>query len=343
MFRLTAQRRTLALGLTALWGTVVAAHWLIAEVTGERSAAWARSATTAALLGVGTGMILHTRRALLRELDRSWDIAATAQGVLVRPLPPRVGGLGAAAVQRSADPGAVIGGDVYEVLDTEHGVRALIGDVRGHGLDAVPAAAAVLGCFREAAHEEHQLCGVLRRLDRAFARHLRRRAQEGQHPAGEEFVTLLLLEIRGDGALRAVNCAHPWPYRVGVGPTRPLSEAEPLPPLGVFPLPDHVPVTHCGRMRPDDALILHTDGVTEARDDRGRLFPLPETLTRAARGRPVTARYLLGSVESALLHHTGGRPADDTALLVLHNDAHLFASLPSQPQGPASPVAHPVP
>ncbi|NYV75890.1 PP2C family protein-serine/threonine phosphatase [Streptomyces sp. UH6] len=335
------KRRALALVLSALWGATAVAYWLIAGITGDRSGMGVRMAATAVFFGVGTGLILRARRELLRELRDTWDIAATAQGVLVRPLPPRVGGLDVAAVQRSADPGAVIGGDVYEVLDTEHGVRALIGDVRGHGLAAVPAAAAVLGCFREAAHEEYELHGVLRRLDRAFARHLRRRAQEERHHAVEEFVTLLLLEIRADGVLRAVNCAHPWPYRVGVGPTQPLSDAEPLPPLGPFPLPEHIPVTHCGRMRPDDALILYTDGVTEARDDRGRLFPLSETLTGAARGRPHTARYLLHSLESALLHHTGGSPSDDTALLILHNDARLFAPLPAA--GQASQVAHPIP
>ncbi|MDH6224873.1 PP2C family protein-serine/threonine phosphatase [Streptomyces sp. MJP52] len=340
MIRPQPKRRALALVPSVLWGAVAVICWLIVGITGDRSGTGIRTAATALFFGAGAGLVLHARRALLRELRRTWDIAATAQGVLVRPLPPRVGGLDVAAVQRSADPGAVIGGDVYEVLDTEHGVRALIGDVRGHGLTAVPAAAAVLGCFREAAHEEYELHGVLRRVDRAFARHLRHRAQEGRHPAGEEFVTLLLLEIRGDGVLRAVNCAHPWPYRVGVGPTRPLSEAEPLPPLGAFPLPEHIPVTHCGRMRPDDALILHTDGVTEARDDRGRPFPLPETLTGAARGRPPTARYLLHALDSALLHHTGGSPSDDTALLILHNDARLFAPLPVPGQAP---VAHPIP
>jgi serine phosphatase RsbU (regulator of sigma subunit) len=341
MIRPVPKRRALALVLSGLWGATAVAYWLIAGLTGGRSGMMARMAAAAVFCGVGTALVLHARRALLRELRRTWDIAATAQGVLVRPLPPRVGGLDVAAVQRSADPGAVIGGDVYEVLDTEHGLRALIGDVRGHGLAAVPAAAAVLGCFREAAHEEYELHGVLRRIDRAFARHLRRRDQEEQHPAVEEFVTLLLLEIRADGVLRAVNCAHPWPYRVGVGPTRPLSDAEPLPPLGPFPLPEHIPVTHCGRLRPDDALILHTDGVTEARDDRGRLFPLAETLTRAARGRPPTARHLLHTLETALLHHTGGSPCDDAALLVLHHDAHVLASLPAPGRAPS--VAHPIP
>jgi serine phosphatase RsbU (regulator of sigma subunit) len=340
MIRPEPERRAFALVLSVLWGTAAVAYWLIAGITGEESGTALRMAVTAVFFGFGTCLVLHARRALLRELGRTWDIAATAQGVLVRPLPPRVGGLDVAAVQRSADPGAVIGGDVYEVLDTEHGVRALIGDVRGHGLAAVPAAAAVLGCFREAAHEEYELHGVLRRLDRAFARHLRRRSREEEHPAVEEFVTLLLLEIRADGVLRAVNCAHPWPYRVGVGPTRPLSDAEPLPPLGPFELPEHIPVTHCGRLRPDDALILHTDGVTEARDDRGRHFPLSETLTGAARGRPLSARYLLHSLESALLHHTGGSPGDDRALLILHHDARV--RVPEQGSGRDLPLAHPV-
>jgi sigma-B regulation protein RsbU (phosphoserine phosphatase) len=48
----------------------------------------------------------------------------------------------------SAAEQAAVGGDLYEVLDSPWGVRLLVGDVRGKGLDAVRLANRVLGCFR---------------------------------------------------------------------------------------------------------------------------------------------------------------------------------------------------
>lgn len=58
----------------------------------------------------------------------------------------------------------------------------------------------------------------------------------------------------------------------------------------------------------------------DARDGQGRFFPLPKALRDAVREHPVSARTVLGTLFTALLHHTVSTPADDTALLVLRND-----------------------
>ncbi len=52
-----------------------------------------------------------------------------------------------------AEDEAMIGGDLYVVQDTPHGVRVMVGDVRGKGLGAVSAVCADLGAFRYAADE----------------------------------------------------------------------------------------------------------------------------------------------------------------------------------------------
>ncbi|MGW0823925.1 PP2C family protein-serine/threonine phosphatase [Streptomyces sp. NPDC002845] len=248
--------------------------------------------------------------------------------ILLRPLPPRIDGLATAAAQLSADRGARVGGDLYEVTATEHGVRVVMGDVRGHGLSAIGTVAAVLGSFREAVHDEPELGSVLRRLDRALARHLRERAKDEhpsagpdpENPVAEEFVTVLLLEIGPDGDVRALNCGHPWPYRLGDDCAEPLAQAEPLPPLGLFPLPAELPVAHCGQLLPGEALFLHTDGVEDARDGRGRFFPLPAVLAETVRTWPISPQSVLRAVFTRLRRHTGGRPTDDVAMLVLRND-----------------------
>ncbi|WP_437091604.1 PP2C family protein-serine/threonine phosphatase [Streptomyces sp. enrichment culture] len=310
---------------TALGATAVA--YRLTCPLARDDALGARLVSSAVLCVICTGLVLHVRRGLLRELRRTRRVAEAAQSVLLRPPPPRVDGLAVAAVQLSADQGARIGGDLYEVVATEHGVRAVIGDVRGHGLDAVGTVAAVLGSFREAVHDEADLAGVLRRLERAVDRHLRERAGAepastgaADCPAAEEFVTVLVLEILPDGEVRALNCGHPWPHLLSGARAEPLARADPLPPLGPFPLPPELPVVPCGHLLPGDALVLHTDGAEEARDADGRFFPLRDVLTDAARAHPPTPRAVLRTVLEALLHHTVGPPEDDVALLVLRNE-----------------------
>ncbi len=294
--RLLSRVRSLA--VPTAWGAVAVAYRLTCPLARD-DAIGARLVSSAVLCAVGTGILLHIRRRMLREVRQARRIAEAAQSVLLRPPPPRVDGLAVAAVHLSADRGARIGGDLYEVTATEHGVRAVIGDVRGHGLGAVRTGAAVLGSFREAAaHDEPDLAGVLRRLERALDRHLRERAH-GEHepadgagtPVAEEFVTVLLLELLPDGEVRVLNCGHPWPYLLTGAGAEPLTLAEPFPPLGPFPLPGELPTTVPGRLRPGDTLVLHTDGAEEARDAEGRFFPLQGVLAEAARERPQAPRW----------------------------------------------------
>jgi serine phosphatase RsbU (regulator of sigma subunit) len=334
MIRLKAgvpRRATFSLGLPTVWGAVAVTYKLACPLAQDNGFG-ARVVTSAVFFAVGTGLILQVRRALLRELRQARQVAAAAQSVLLRPLPPRTEGLNLAAAQLSADRGATIGGDLYEVIATEQGVRVVMGDVRGHGLAAIGTAAAVLGSFREAVHDEAQLEGVLRRLERALARHLRERAR-AEHPSAggtpanpvaEEFVTLILLEIGRDGEVRVLNCGHPWPYLLSGTRVDLLARADPLPPLGPFPLPSELPALHCGRLLPGEALVLYTDGAEDTRDNRGRFFSLSGALSQAVHDNPVAApQAVLGSVFTALLRHAGGTPTDDVALLVLRNDRQV--------------------
>ncbi|MFB7504111.1 PP2C family protein-serine/threonine phosphatase [Streptomyces broussonetiae] len=303
--------------LPIVWGGAAVAYKFGCPLS-QQDGLGARIVTSAVFFAVGTGLILHVRRALVRELRQARRVARAAQSVVLRPLPPWLDGLNVAAAQLSADRAACVGGDLYEAVATEHGVRVVMGDVRGHGLGALGTVAAVLGSFREAAHDEPELGRVLRRLDRALARHLSERART-EHPVTEEFVTVLLLEIGRDGELRAFNCGHPWPYRLSGTSVEPLSRLEPLPPLGPFPLPTELKAHSCGHLLPGESLVLFTDGAEDARDAKGRFFSLPTALRDAVRSQPVSPQSVLRTVFTALLQHTAGSPTDDIAVLVLRN------------------------
>lgn len=311
---------------------------------------------------------VRRRARLTDELARTREVATAAQQALIRPLPARIEGFTVAAGYLSAARGAAVGGDLYDAVSTVHGVRVVIGDVRGHGLGAVSTVAALLGSFREAAHDEPRLERVPHRLERALERHLAARRYGGAGPGAggraaaeraeeqpadaefaevdEEFVTVLLLEARSDGSVSVVNCGHPWPYRLLPGPrgecrSELLSTDEPLPPLGMVPLPLAGPEVRHLRLSPGEALFFYTDGAEDARDAVGRCFPLLEALTAAQSGRGARAprsaaptaapgeagpagaaapAALVGHVRRALLRHAGGRLPDDVALLALRRD-----------------------
>ncbi len=130
----------------------------------------------------------------------------------------------------SAAAEAQIGGDLYEAVPTAHGVRLLIGDVRGKGLVAVETAAAMLGVFREAAHEEPDLACLARRMERSMSRH----AQQVAGDAAERFVTALFAEIPDDEpVVRIVNCGHPPPLLIGHGKVTELEATDPSPPINI--------------------------------------------------------------------------------------------------------------
>lgn len=101
---------------------------------------------------------------------------------------------------------ARVGGDFYEALATVHGVRMIIGDVRGKGLPAVGMASAILGCFREAAYDEPDLARLARRLDVSTSRYTALLPGDRM----ESFATALLVEIPDDGSVVGiVNLGHP--------------------------------------------------------------------------------------------------------------------------------------
>ncbi|POX43003.1 protein phosphatase [Streptomyces sp. Ru73] len=308
---------------------------------GQAPASVTRLGTCAATLAVVAASYLTAgRRArLLRELALTRDVAEAAQRLVLRPLPARIGGIRVAAGHLSACEGALIGGDLYDAVPTRYGLRVVIGDVRGHGLAAIGTVSAMLGCFREAAHDEPGLPGVLRRLDRTLARHLADRDRAG-HPAGEagtgaaqpaadeptaeEFVTVLLLQVTQAGEVTALNCGHPWPYRFSSRTAEPVADAEPLPPLGLFPLPDRLAALPGRRLERGEGLLLYTDGAEDARDAHGAFFPLHAELLACLAAHATSTVpapcALVTAVRERIARHAGGRLTDDVALLALADD-----------------------
>ncbi len=242
---------------------------------------------------VGTAISVRQER---RIADVT-SVAEAAQRALLRPLPARLGSLDFGVVYLAAAAEAKVGGDLYEVAHTaDHGIRVIIGDVRGKGLGAVELAADVLGTFRELAHDACTLGGLAARLDAGLGRDL------GRH---EEFVTALLVEIDPESGRTSIfNCGHPSPLLISApgedgtgGGVTVIDVPEPAPPLGLLGFGDDAGAQVSLELGPNDQLLLYTDGVTEARDARRAFYPLPErlaALAAKAAGKAVPGRAVPG-------------------------------------------------
>ncbi|HEX6967604.1 MAG TPA: PP2C family protein-serine/threonine phosphatase [Micromonosporaceae bacterium] len=311
----------------AAWRLVLAVGTLatlvgLAFVLAEPSVALA-AAINVLGIALATGLAAAVAAIRERQAERIAELsrlALVAQQAVLRPLGPQVGALAVAGRYISAAATADIGGDLYEAVDTPYGVRVIVGDVRGKGLESVRLASIVLGAYRHVAYERADLRAVVADLDRAVARSL----------GDEDFVTAVLIEERG-GTLTIVNCGHPAPLLLRRGEVISLDPPTPAPPLGFMPLVQ----PRIERLEPGDRLLLFTDGLGEARRD-GEFFPIAERAWRLLGHGKVGDG--LASLESALVEWVRGRLDDDIALVLLEYPGPLTpkaAAVPSWEVGAA--------
>jgi phosphoserine phosphatase RsbU/P len=255
---------------------------------------------------------VHRRRE--EHLARITAIAKASQAALLPPLPPEITGISIAARYRSAAPQASVGGDLYEVIPTEHGTRVIIGDVRGKGLDAIVLAGHVLSAFRRSAAAVPALERVAGQVSRAIRPHL----------GEEDFVTAALVQIAPGGELTVVNCGHHPPLLHYGGGLRPLTGQAAALPLGLED--DFTAFT--ASWLPGDRLLLYTDGLVESRNHHGDFFPEDQIATALA---TPDCDQALDTLLTAVHRHIGGHGHDDIALLLLEHGAYPHTSATGHP------------
>lgn len=329
-----AVRRPLGYGAAAVLTAVAVDALLPGGVTVTAGAhlvplAAAGAAAVSTALSIAGARIGGARAAAgqeeqVQQIADVTSVAEAAQRAVLRPLPEQLGPLRLGVVYLAAAAEARVGGDLYEVAETaDHGIRLIVGDVRGKGLAAVEVAADVIGRFREVAHGVGTLNEVAHRLDAGLSR------RWGPY---EEFVTALLAEIDTErGRLTILNCGHPPPLLVSADGVTALEVRAPAPPLGLISLGSDARAKEVFSLQPGDQVLLYTDGVTEARDAAREFYPLQERVAllapkaRAAPGSPGRASGarpgLLDLVRDDLLRHVGARPDDDAALLLVQAPA----------------------
>jgi len=229
-------------------------------------------------------------------------ISEELQGALLL-VPGEIEGLSFGHLYRSATEEASVGGDFYDLVQTEADrVAVLIGDVSGHGVEAARAASLARDTIRAYAHLQMGPDEVLRLANRA----LRQRLPQGI------FISAFYAQLDlSSGELVYATAGHPPPLVRGREGTRILEHG--FMPLSVLDEPSYR--SQRVGLKRGDVLLLYTDGVTESRQNGG--FFGEERLQQLTRSTEAEAGDLPELIFRQVIEFTGGRLRDDLAILSL--------------------------
>lgn len=252
----------------------------------------------------------RTRQQLLEAKLSSAEYARLERGLLPTPLlhGDRVE---CATYYRPGRDHAVLGGDFFDVVETPDGrVRAVIGDVMGHGPDEAALGVHLRVAWRTLVLADTPEAQILPSLATLLA---------AETAGATTFVTACDVTIDTDLALSVRVAGHPAPLVCTEGKTTYLDAAV-GPPLGVRArdaATQEWPRTQALRLTPGASLLLYTDGLLEAHRAAGDqssvgIGELVEAVDRCCAGVTAPASWTVALVDEAPSHSI-----DDTAVVVL--------------------------
>jgi phosphoserine phosphatase RsbU/P len=251
----------------------------------------------------------------LQRLEEELDAARTLQlGMLPRQFPP-CSSEQPVSVHAVMHPAREVGGDLYDCFYADdHSFCFLVGDVSGKGAAAALFMARtrslvriVVELWREWRSDEIRAATLVEAVNRELC----------QNNDDRMFVTLFLgLLNTATGVLSFVNSGHPAPHLLCAdGQTRQI-EARPEVPLGIRRAVRFEGGTL--QMLPGDGLVVYSDGVVEASNEKDELFSierLTEQLDAAPYAEPVELTMIVKQAVDAFI---GDAPkADDLTVLAL--------------------------
>ena len=261
------------------------------------------------LLGVFAGLVTAAATRIsdipyLRRRGRVMSLPAGMQWDLLPPLSTRTS---QALIAGALEPAYDIAGDTFDYAVNDGELQFAILDAMGHGLDSTLLTSLAIGAYRHARRQGTSVPGIHTAIDQVLA----------SRYDDLSFATGIIARLDTASGRMEWSCAgHPPPLLLrGRKVVAELSCSPVLP----FGLGDQVPGLGRQDLEPDDAVLLYTDGVTEARTPDGQLFGLDrltDLLEReAASGQP--AEELLRRLVRAVLDHQGGSGLRDDATLLL--------------------------
>jgi serine phosphatase RsbU (regulator of sigma subunit) len=202
---------------------------------------------------------------------------------------------------------AGVSGDFYQVAEGRNGAAVLvIGDVVGKGLSAARRSTFVRAMVTACAPYLDDPVGILRTVNTELVH---------QHGVSAQFITMLCVVVKPDGAVVWASAGHPPPVSLADG--QPIGELRTGHPLGIAPELADLENSHCSL--PDEGILLYTDGLTDARPPGRSFQPFGEAriglfLRELDRPSPEEA---VEHLARAAQRFSGGALPDDLCLLAV--------------------------
>ena len=239
-----------------------------------------------------------------RIMDEELKTASMIQRGLLPPAPSDIEGYTFAGANR---PCRTVSGDYFDFVRRPDGrVYFVIADVSGKGITAGLMMAGLQASFRIFCKNDPSPAALISQLNDALKDTLPQ----------SKFVTLFLGRLDlATGVIEYANAGHTPPLWVRRNSVEELGETDLV--LGVVTRAEFR--EHKLQLAPGDALVLFTDGVTEAENDGGQdLGGLEHLAPRLATMHGAAAAELTAAIESEVLTHMGDAPlADDVTLVVV--------------------------
>ncbi len=202
-----------------------------------------------------------------------------------------------------------VGGDFFDYLCADgDSVGLIVGDVTGHGFYAGLFVAMAKSCLHTQTRFSFDPQEVMQAMRRTLDLSILRRLLMS---------CCYVLFEPGARRLHYANAGHPYPYlyRAREGFLHRLQALDPI--LGALDVAADGYAKRTMPWEPGDVLVMYTDGVTEARDDAGRMFEHEALEACIAETEGHSAEAIRDRILERISAHAGDGTQDDDLTLVV--------------------------
>ncbi len=249
---------------------------------------------------------LKTTIAEKEKIESELAVAREIQLQLLPGIFPAVPNRKEFDIYASLEPAREVGGDFYDFFFIDrNSLCIVIGDVSGKGVPAALFMAMTKTMIKAAARLLVEPEYILADVNREIARN---------NPS-LTFVTVFLgvLDLNSGGLTYTCAGHNPQLFIGQRGNTVLLGDAQ-CPAIGLDDAFQYRQAT--AQLRHKDGLLLFTDGVTEAQNDKNRLFTQESLMNTVALTADVTPKERVMAILSQIREFTGSRPLDDDMTLL---------------------------
>ena len=300
----------LALFLLTLFGPRFERHDTREEDGKERTVSYTVDLQSGYLTAASALLLLLLAMELVDKINYrdELELARELQASLIPRTLPRLPTLELGADNEIAN---MVGGDIYDFVPLPDGrLAVLFGDASGHGMAAGLVMAVAHAAFRTQLETDPSPAAMFATLNRILCRTGSKRA----------FFSCVYLMVAPDGGVTSTVAGHPPAIQIASDGTVRGRIGTGAYPLGIKP--DLAWPVESSRLETGDLLLLHSDGLSEARNAAGEEFGDVRIEAAARAGVRTGAQALADALAAQARAFRGGEaPEDDVSIAVLRRIA----------------------